>query len=522
MNQQPTRAVVAGILLAGMLPAADWSQYRGPRLDGSTPEAVRTNWTEKPLQTLWKKSLDPGWSSIAASGGRLVTQVRKGSREFCVALEAGTGAELWTRETEVASYDNLVGYDDRLDGPRSTPTISGDRVYVLTSQLKLHCLRLSDGGVVWTRDFVAEYGSEVISWQNAASPLLLDGLLFLNSNATGRRLMAVRASDGTTVWEIPDDPTISSVDSTTHASPAFGIVGGVPTVVFLTGRGLVGVVPETGQVRWRLNFQPSFTSTAATPVLANDHVYASAAYGFGAIAARITPGPSGPTASQAWRQRGTAFQNHWSTPVARDGFLYSVVESGSSGAIRLRSLACLDLAAGTNRWVTANVGSGTVGFGSVIQAADLLLVLTESGELVLVRPDPTAYSEIARQKILTGYCWNIPVLSGGRLYARSSSELIALDAGAAAPALPDLDLAVRPGPDASSVVAVVSGSNGAPLDANAAGRIELRGAADLTLPLAGWPAIPADWQVVGPRLEADIPSSGTTRFLRAQEKVTGP
>ncbi|MBL9172687.1 MAG: PQQ-like beta-propeller repeat protein [Verrucomicrobiales bacterium] len=515
MNQQPTRAVVAGILLAGTLQAADWSQYRGPHLDGSTPEAVRTNWAEKPLQTVWKKSLDPGWSSIAVSGGRLVTQVRKGTREYCVALDAATGTELWTRETEVASYDNLVGYDDRVDGPRSTPTISGEFAYVLTSQLKLHCLRLRDGGVVWTRDFVTEFGSEVISWQNAASPLLVDGLIFLNSNAPGRRLMAVRASDGTTVWEGSDDPT-------THATPAYGEVGGVPTVVFLTGLGLVGVMPETGQVRWRLTFLPSFTSTAATPVLANDRVYASAAYGFGAISARITPGPSGPFVSQPWRQRGTAYQNHWSTPVAHEGFLYSVVESGTVDQIRVRSLACLDLVAGTNRWVSTSVGSRTIGFGSVIKVADLLLVLTESGELVLVRPDPVAYSEITRQKILTQYCWNVPVVSAGRLYARSSSELIALDVGAAPPALPELDLAVRPGPDSSAVVAVVSGRNGAPLDANAAGRIELRGTTELTQPLADWLAIPADWQVVGTRLESGISSSSNTRFLRAQEKSAGP
>ena len=437
------------------------------------------------------------------------------TREYCVALEASTGQELWTRETEVASYDNLVGYDDRLDGPRSTPTVSGDRVYVLTSQLKLHCLRLSDGGVVWTRDFVGEFGSEVISWQNAASPLLLDGLLFLNSNASGRRLMAIRASDGSTAWEGQDDRT-------THATPAYGVVGGVPTVVFLTGRGLVGVVPESGQVRWRLNFQPSSTSTAATPVIANDFVYASAAYSFGAIAARITQGPSGLSASQAWRQRGTGFQNHWSTPVHQDGFLYSVVEAGSTSGFRQRSLACLDLAAGTNRWVTANVGSGSLGYGSIVKVADRLLVLTESGELVLVRPDPTAYSELARQKILTEYCWNIPVISGGRLYARSSSELIALDVGATAPPLPELDLTVRPGSDDSAIVVVVSGRNGTPLDANAGGRIELRGATELTQPLAGWPAIPAVWQVAGTRLEAVISSSGATRFLRAQEKAAGP
>ena len=516
MNQQPTRAVVAGILLAGVLQAADWAQYRGPRLDGSTPESVRTNWNEKPLQVVWRKSWEPGWSATAIGAGRLYSQVRINSREVCIALDAFTGRQVWSRDVDSATYNrSLVGYDDAFDGPRSTPTVAGDRVFVLTSQLKLHCLDAGNGAVIWSRDFVTEFGSEIIPWQNAASPLLVGGLIFINSNAPGRRLMAVRATDGTTVWEGQDDPT-------THATPAYGIVGGVPSVVFLTGRGLVGVVPESGQVLWRLGFKPNPTSTAATPVIANDHVYASAAYGFGAIVARISQGAAGPAATQAWRKTGTEFQNHWSTPVAHEGFLYSVVESGTINDSRVRSLACLDLAAGTNRWITTSVGSGTIGYGNIIQVADLLLVLTEYGELVLVRPDPSGYSEITRQKILSKTCWNIPVVSGGRLYARSSSELVALDVAAATPPLPDLDLAVRVGPDSAAVVAVVTGRNGTALDSTAAERIELREASALSQPPDEWSAIPPGWVVVNQRLEATVPTSGMARFLRVQEKSGGP
>ena len=181
MDQQPFLAAFTGLLLAGALHAAEWPQYRGPNFDGSTAETIRTNWTEKPLEVVWKRSLQPGWSSPMVAGGRLITQVRgldqSDPREFCIALDAATGAELWSRPLDIASYDNLVGYDDAIDGPRSSPSVVGNRVFVLTSQLKLFCLRADNGGILWQRDFVAEFGSPVIAWQSAASPLVVGDLV---------------------------------------------------------------------------------------------------------------------------------------------------------------------------------------------------------------------------------------------------------------------------------------------------------------------------------------------------------
>jgi outer membrane protein assembly factor BamB len=129
------------------LPASDWPQYRGPTHDGISTENIRTNWSQSPPRRLWKVPLQPALSSFTVGGGRVFTQVRRplngGDQEFCVAMNADTGAELWATPLGIADYPNGgVGSDD---GPRSTPSLDGDRVYVLSSYLLLACLDVASG-----------------------------------------------------------------------------------------------------------------------------------------------------------------------------------------------------------------------------------------------------------------------------------------------------------------------------------------------------------------------------------------
>src|SRR5262245_26031953 len=157
------RAVLA--LQWARLCADDWPQYRGPNHDGISTETIRTNWSGEAPRQIWKIPLDPGLSSFSVSGGRAFTLVRRPvsgqNQEICVALDSDTGEELWASDAlGRADYpDGGVGIDD---GPRSTPSVEGDRVYVLTSYLRLYCLSLTNGATIWSRDLVTEYGSDVI------------------------------------------------------------------------------------------------------------------------------------------------------------------------------------------------------------------------------------------------------------------------------------------------------------------------------------------------------------------------
>jgi outer membrane protein assembly factor BamB len=510
-------ALVACIVLhvsAGIGLAADWPQYNGPLGDNSSPESIRTDWAKEPPKVLWRKPIGPGWSSISVSNGRLFTQDRRqtatGSREFCIALDATSGTELWARDLDIADYTDIAQTDPRADGPRSTPTVEGDFLYVSTSQLKLYCLKVADGTPVWSRDFRTELNSQNIPWENAASPLLVGDLIYVNSNGGSRRLMALNKADGQTVWS-------NLTDGLTHATPIHAAIHGVPQIIFLTRSGLVSVRPDTGALLWRLQFSPSATSTAASPSVVGEYVYASAAYGSGTWIGRVAKNGNTFSATQVTQQRGTSYQAHWSTPVAHEGFFYTV-PAPNTGQGRL---ACLEAATGMNRWAQTVVGSAGISYGSVIKAANTLIVLSEAGELVLVETNPLLYTETAKFQILDRYCWNRPVLSDGRIYARNSSvnsEILALDVSLPTVPLPPLSIAAST-TDGATVDLLIQSTTGVPLNADHGNRVELVYSSDVQIAMANWIKLDQPLTVTNQVLRARIPLlSEGTRFIKVRVK----
>jgi outer membrane protein assembly factor BamB len=415
-------------LAASALHAGDWPQYRGPNHDGISTELIRTNWSEAAPRPIWKVPLDPGLSSLSVSGGRAFTLVRRPrsgqDQEFCIALNADTGAELWASDPLGRAYypNGGVGIDD---GPRSTPSVDGDRVYVLTSYLRLYCLSITNGAIIWSKDLMTEYGSDVADWQSAASPLIEGDRVFVIADAPNQCLIAFNKSDGSEAWKGQNDVM-------TQASPIAATIAGVRQVIFFAKSGLVSVAPESGLVLWRYPF-PFSTSTAASPVVGNDMVYCSAAYGGGAGAVQITSSGSQLATNEVWRTPG-ANMNHWETPVLNNGYLFGIYGQQGPGV----SLRCIDFTTGSEKWRQSGVGSGGVLF-----VAGHVLVLAEDGNLLLVKPDPAAYTEVARYRALDGAsnsipglgvkCWNVPAISNGRIYARSTTETVCLDVAVAAP-----------------------------------------------------------------------------------------
>ena len=509
-----TLAAVYFHLSAQIALAVDWPQYNGPLGDNSSPETIRTNWTADPPKILWRKTIGPGWSTISVSNGRLFTQARRqtenGPREFCVALDASSGSELWASDLDIADYTDILQTVPQADGPRSTPTIEGEFLYVYTSQLKLLCLKVADGTTVWSRDFQAELGSQNIPWESAASPLLVGDLIYVNSNAGFRRLMALNKVDGSTVWS-------NLNDGLTHATPILATIHDVPQIIFLTRSGLVSVLPDTGALLWRLQFSPSGVSTAASPSVAGEYVYASAAYGSGTWIARVAKNGDAFSATQVTRQQGTSYQAHWSTPVVQNGFFYTV-PAPNTGQGRL---ACLEAATGRNRWAQTVVGSAGISYGSVIKAANTLIVLTEAGELVLVQPNPEAYTETDRFKILSRYCWNRPVLANGRIYARNSavdSEILAVDVALPSVAVPPVSVSASIA-NPSTVELLVRSTTGLPLDTNHVSQLELLYSIDVQTASPNWITLGQNLTVTDQGLRVEVPLlSEQSRFFKVRVK----
>ena len=400
--------------------ALDWPQYRGPGSDGRTSEKIVRPWGTAGPKQVWKIPSEGGFSSFAVSGGRAFTLSLKDAegvrQEALVALDANTGKEVWVAPLNFAKYDG--GGDSGTsenkggDGPRSTPTTDGKSVYTMSSQLVLRAFDAASGKPLWTRDLIKENAGRNIQWQNAASPLLAGGLLYVVGGGPGESLLAINPKDGAIVWKAFDEKM-------THATPVAANILGQPQIVFFVQSGLLAVEPKTGKELWRYPFQYN-TSTAASPVVSGDIVYCSAGYGVGAGAVKITKNGTQFAAKEIYRMRGNApLANHWSTPVVKDGHLYGMFQFKEYGNGPMK---CVELATGNVKWEQAGFGPG-----QVILAGNQVIALSDAGELVLIDPRPDAYKELARADVLDGKCWTTPVLANGRIYARSTKEAVCLD-----------------------------------------------------------------------------------------------
>jgi outer membrane protein assembly factor BamB len=414
------RHLLALLALTTSLHALDWPQYRGMNFDGSTTEKIGKPWPASGPKVLWKVPTPGGFSSLTIAGGKAFTLVLRDAdgapQETLIALDAKTGKEAWAAPLGTVKFDG--GGDSGTpenrggDGPRSTPTADGARVFTLSSNLVLQAFDAATGKVAWTKDIIAEHAGRNIKWQSAASPLIEGGLLYVAGGGPGESLLAIDSKDGKVAWKAFDEQM-------THATPTPATILGTRQIVFFLQSGLLAVEPKTGKELWRYAF-PYRISTAASPVVAGDIVYCSAGYGVGAGAVRISKNGDAWTATEIFRLRGDKpVANHWSTPVLKDGHLYGMFQFKEYGSGPMK---CVEIANGTVKWEQAGFGPG-----QVILAGGQLLALSDKGELVLIDPQPDAYKELARADILDGKCWSTPVLANGRIYARSTKEAVCVE-----------------------------------------------------------------------------------------------
>jgi outer membrane protein assembly factor BamB len=399
--------------------STDWPAFRGPAGDGIVPAVPNAKWS---LKQVWKQPTKDGFSSFSVADGKaytlVVDEVEGNPGETLLCLDAASGKTLWkTAMTLVASYgkpgkDGNSGTPDNTggDGPRSTPEIVDGKVYVIDTNLGVHCVNATDGKKVWEHDVIKENDGKPISWMNAASPVIDGDVLLLAGGGKGQALLGLNKNTGKVLWKGEDDKM-------THATPVLADILGVHQVIFFTQTGLVGVNPQKGSVIWRAPF-PYKVSTAASPVVFEDIVYCSAGYGVGAGAFKISKSGSKLEATQIWRRENQCF-NHWSTPVVKDGYLYGMFSFKEYGK---GPLACVDIRTGEDKWKEEGFGPG-----QVILAGDKLIATSDKGEIVVAEANPEKYKEVARKDVLEGKVWSYPVLANGKIFARSTVEGVCLD-----------------------------------------------------------------------------------------------
>ena len=422
INKRLLAALIAGasIIQLNAVQAADWPQYRGPNQDGISTEKIALNWPAGGPKVVWKVPTPLGFSSFAVSGGKAFTQIVRdlggAPKEICLALDAATGKELWLAEIGPGTFDK--GGDAGTpgnkggNGPRSTPTVNGGKVYLFTQHLVLYCLDAQTGKQLWTRDLMQDHAGRNIGWKSAMSPVVDGNLVFVAGGGPGQSLLALDKNTGQVVWKAHDELI-------THATPVVTTLHGVRQVIFFLKSGLLSVAAKDGRELWRFPFEFK-TATAVSPVVCGDIVFCSAGYMIGGGACRITKNGDKFIATELWKVPGdNRLASLWSTPVFKDGHLYGMISFKKFGSGPLK---CVELATGQTKWEQPGFGAG-----QVILVGDKLLALADDGQLVMVQATPAGYKEVARAQAVTGKCWSAPALSNGRLYVRSTKEGACLD-----------------------------------------------------------------------------------------------
>ena len=378
---------------------AEWPGFRGPLRDGIVPGvSIVTDWSASPPVELWRRPIGPGWSSFAVQGDLLYTQEQRGEDEVVACYRVSTGEPVWAHGDPVRFYESEGGV-----GPRATPAIHAGVVYAHGATGIVNALDAKTGQRLWTRNVVADTGNENPGWGFSSSPLVVDDLVVV---AAGGKLVAYDVASGEPRWVGPDSKS-------GYSSPHLLTLGGERQILLMCGKGATAVAPTGGKLLWEHKLpsggrivQPAMTDDGDVLISDGD-------YGDGNHMRRVSVTHDG---------SGWSTQERWSSTGLKPNFSDFVVHHGHAYGFDGPILSAIDLADGTRKWKGGRYGHGQL---LLLPDQDVLLLVSEKGELALVAAAPDKFTELARAPAIQGKTWNHPVLVGDVLLVRNGEEMAA-------------------------------------------------------------------------------------------------
>jgi outer membrane protein assembly factor BamB len=382
----------------------DWPQWQGPDRNGLSKEVgLLKEWPASGPPLVWTAlNLGTGYGSIAIKGDRIFVQGSNGKQSIVHSLNRADGKNVWSKALGAA------GSNGQGSGPRGTPTVDGDRLYVLTENGDLWCLKALDGTSVWQRNILKDFNGRNVQWLLSESPLVDGDHVIVTPGGRGAGMVALDKISGQTVWVSKD-----LSDEAGYASAIVADVQGVRTIMTLTAEAGVGVRASDGKLMWRYARVANRTANIATPVFSENKVFFTSAYGTGGALLGLTAQAGEVSAREIYFTR--EMQNHHGGVILVNGYLY-----GFNNSI----LSCLSFDTGETMWRNRSVGKG-----SLTYAEGNLYLLGEDNVVGLAEAAPAGYKEKGRFKIADQGLpsWAHPVVSGGRLYIRNQGTLASYD-----------------------------------------------------------------------------------------------
>jgi outer membrane protein assembly factor BamB len=347
---------------------------------------------------MWRRPVGPGWSSFAVNGGRFYTQEQRGNEEIVACYDVATGKPIWRHRDAVRFWESVGG-----PGPRATPTLSNGRLYALGATGVMNVLDESTGSVVWSRNAVSDTGAKIPGWGISGSPLVVGDLVIVAASGS---LVAYDLASGTPRWFGPRG-------ANSYSSPQLVTVDGAQQIVLMTSTGATSVALADGKVLWNHEW-PSDTRILQPALTADGEFMISVGDGMGGSGIRriaVKQGSSGWTTEERWTSEDLI-----------SNFNDFVIHKGHAFGFDYGTVACIDLKDGKRKWKGGRYGYGQL---VLLPDQDLLLVLSEKGELALVKADPAQFTEVGRFPAIEGKTWNHPVLVGDIVLVRNDHEMAA-------------------------------------------------------------------------------------------------
>ena len=428
-------STLCGVACGESVPAdgdVGWPFVRGADFDGHSRETgIADSWPGEGPPVLWTRELGTGYSGFVAWGDRCCTQYQTLGGQFVLCLNAETGETIWEYR-----YGWPYEAGGVYPGPRATPTYHEGRVYFAAPDGLIGCLRSSDGELVWSRNVVEQFDGQGIGFGYSCSPVIADGTVLLPVGGVGASMVALDAEDGSVVWASGDQPA--------SYTPAYPIeFQGRRLVLGYLQNALVCFDLETGEEQWQWDLSHGYDEHSAWPIYDEPYLWISGPFRKGCELLELTGDADGPVRS-VWQS--SLMSNDIFSSVLVDGAIFgfdvSDAQSKTHRPTRGR-FRCLDFATGEEQWATGDdtprrtiepalsddVGV-RIGHATVIVADGKLILMNDTGELILARADRSRYEELARVSVLSGeICWTQPTLHAGRLFVRNHSQAACLFLG---------------------------------------------------------------------------------------------
>ncbi|MGC1273602.1 MAG: PQQ-binding-like beta-propeller repeat protein [Planctomycetaceae bacterium] len=412
-------AVLAGTAVPAAAADPCWPQWRGPHRDGkAVGQAIRTDWEANPPQQLWKlEGIGDGFASVAIVGEMLYTTGNVKEGQAVTAVDLKSRKIVW--QTPITDGVPKHGYP----GSRCTPTVDGDRLYVVSSNGGVACLDVTSGEVVWSKTFQSEYGSGEQSWGYGESPLIDGEVVVVTPGGSKALMVALDKSTGKELWRTPyGNLGEAGKKEAGYSSAVVSHAGGVKQYVQLTGKGAIGVQAADGKLLWSYNKVANGVAVIPTPVVKDDYVFVSSGYGTGAALLKLTKAGNGVKAEEVYFLKANDFQNHHGQMILHEGHIYAGRGHNKGFPV------CLELESGKVVWGDGERGPG--GGSAAVTFVDGHLVFRyQDGVVALIEATPEEYrlKGTFTPEFTEGENWAHPVICNGKLYLRQKGRLMCFD-----------------------------------------------------------------------------------------------